>query len=84
MRTTFFISLVGLLLGVAVIALIEVDPGYVLIARERWSLEMAFSAFLVLLAVTFFAVYLGVRLLVYVLHTPRSVRHRRAPSSSGS
>lgn len=39
MRTLFAYSLVGLLLGVAVVALIEVDPGYVLVAYGNYTLE---------------------------------------------
>ncbi|MCG6872107.1 MAG: hypothetical protein LJE84_07430 [Gammaproteobacteria bacterium] len=73
----FVFALLFLALGVGAALWAVDDPGYVLIARERWSLEMAFSAFLVLLTLAFLAVYLCMRVLVFILHTPRSVRVKR-------
>ncbi len=39
MRKLFIISLVALLLGVGVVALIEADPGYVLLSFGNYTLE---------------------------------------------
>ncbi len=39
MRKLFAFSLVGLFLGVAIVALIEIDPGYVLVAYGNYTVE---------------------------------------------
>ena len=39
MRKLFAVTLFALLLGVGVIALIETDPGYVLVAYGNYTLE---------------------------------------------
>ena len=39
MRKLFAFSLVGLFLGVAIVALIEIDPGYVLGAYGKYTVE---------------------------------------------
>jgi HemY protein len=47
------------------------DPGYVLIARAPWQVEMSLGAFLLLLLLGLAAFYLGVRATLRVVHGPR-------------
>jgi HemY protein len=66
MRRLFAISLVALLLGVGIVALIETDPGYVLIAHGNYSLETSLWVGLVLLLLLVLLLFLLLRL-VYQL-----------------
>lgn len=63
MRKLFVVMLLALLLGVGIIAVIETDPGYVLVAYGNYTVETSLWVGLVLLAVFTGAVYLAVRLL---------------------
>ena len=63
MRRVFAYALVALLLGVGVVALIETDPGYILLAYGNYTLETSLWVGLLLLALFTLVVYLVVRLL---------------------
>ncbi len=63
MRRVFAYALVALLLGVGVVALIETDPGYILMAYGNYTLETSLWVGLLLLALFTLIVYLVVRLL---------------------
>ena len=62
MRKLFAITLVALLLGVGVIALIETDPGYVLVAYGNYTLETSLWVGLLLLFALILVIYLAMRL----------------------
>ncbi|MEH6568295.1 MAG: heme biosynthesis HemY N-terminal domain-containing protein [Halioglobus sp.] len=62
MRIIFVYSLIGLLLGVGVVAAIEYDPGYVLIAFGNYTLETSLWVGLLLLLIFTCLVYLLIRL----------------------
>ncbi len=61
MRRVFVYALIALLLGVAVVALIETDPGYVLVAYGDLTLESSLWVALLLLLVFTVSIYLIVR-----------------------
>jgi HemY protein len=63
MRTILLFALVALFAGVGVVALIETDPGYVLISYGVYTLETSLWVGLLLLATFTFLVYVGLRLL---------------------
>ena len=63
MRRVFAYALVALLLGVGVVALIETDPGYILLAYGNYTLETSLWVGLLLLALFTLLVYLVLRLL---------------------
>jgi HemY protein len=67
MRKIFAYSLIGLLLGVAVVALIEIDPGYVLVAYGRYTLETSLWVGTLVLLLFTMVVYLLVRLVGKIL-----------------
>jgi HemY protein len=62
-RRVFAYALVALLLGVGVVALIETDPGYILMAYGDYTLETSLWVGLLLLGLFTLLVYLVVRLL---------------------
>lgn len=62
MRKLFIIILIALLAGVAVVALIETDPGYVLLAYGNYTLESSLWVGLLVLTLFTFAVYVVLRL----------------------
>jgi len=62
MRKLFILVLIALLLGVGVVALIETDPGYVLIAYGNYTLESSLWVGLLALALFTVVVYLSLRL----------------------
>lgn len=62
MRKIFAVILVALLLGVGVVALIETDPGYVLVAYGNYTLETSLWVGLLLLALFTVLVYSLLRL----------------------
>jgi len=62
MRKLFVLVLIALLAGVAVVALIETDPGYVLIAYGNYTLESSVWVGLLLLLLFTGLVYLSLRL----------------------
>lgn len=57
MRKLFAISLIALLLGVGVVALIETDPGYVLVSYGNYMLETSLWVGLVVLVVAVLLLY---------------------------
>jgi HemY protein len=63
MRKIFVLVLIALLAGVAVVALIETDPGYVLIAYGNYTLESSVWVGLLLLLLFTGLVYLLLRLI---------------------
>lgn len=67
MRTLFVYSLVGLLLGVAVVALIEVDPGYVLVSYANYTLETSLWVGSLALLLLIGLIYLFIRLVRKIL-----------------
>ncbi|HEX9627531.1 MAG TPA: heme biosynthesis HemY N-terminal domain-containing protein [Acidiferrobacterales bacterium] len=70
----------------ASLTLVALDnPGYVLIAREPWSVEMSLAVFLVLLAIAVVVLSFFWHGLVFLWNTPREVAHwRRARRSQRS
>jgi len=63
MRKIFALILIALLLGVGVVAIIETDPGYLLLAYGDYTLESSLWVGLVLLALFTLLVYLLIALL---------------------
>jgi len=62
MRRLFFLMLIALLAGVGVVAIIETDPGYVLVSYGNYTLETSLWVGLLLLLVFTLLVYAVVRL----------------------
>ena len=73
MRRLFAIVLVALLLGVGVIALIETDPGYVLVAHGNYTLETSLWVGLLLLVALIFLIYIIMRLVFRLIGGQRSL-----------
>src|SRR5690554_1827666 len=63
MRKVFGLILIALLLGVAVVALIETDPGYILLAYGHYTLETSLWVGLLLLLLVTLLLYGVIRLL---------------------
>lgn len=63
MRKIFVLILIALLLGVGVVAVIETDPGYVLVAYGNYTLETSLWVGLLLFVVFTGLLYVSVRLL---------------------
>lgn len=73
MRKIFTIILFALLLGVGVVALIETDPGYVLLSYGNYTLETSLWIGLLLLAVFTFLVFTLLRLLYKLISGQRNL-----------
>jgi HemY protein len=73
MRKIFAIILVALLLGVGVVALIETDPGYILLAYGNYTLETSLWVGLLLLALFTLLVYIILRLVYRLIGGQRSL-----------
>jgi HemY protein len=73
MRKLFAISLVALLLGVGIVAVIETDPGYVLVSFGNYTLESSLWVGLLLLLLLVLALYLLVQLVYWVVAGRRSL-----------
>ena len=73
MRRLFAIVLVALLLGVGVVAVIETDPGYVLVSYGNYSLETSLWVGLLVLALLLLTVYLLLRLIYRIIGGQRSL-----------
>ncbi len=86
MRTLFILVLVALLLGVGIVAVIETDPGYVLVAYGNYTVETSLWVGIAVLAVFTFLVYLLVRLVRRLIGGQASLASwiggRRARASS--
>ncbi|MDP1708923.1 MAG: heme biosynthesis HemY N-terminal domain-containing protein [Gammaproteobacteria bacterium] len=64
MKLLLSITLV-LVLAVGLGIVVQTDPGYVLLSRGHWSLEMTLPVFVLLLLLVFLAVYFLLRFLAY-------------------
>jgi HemY protein len=73
MRRLFAIVLVALLLGVGVVALIETDPGYVLVAYGNYTLESSLWVGLLLLFALILVIYLAMRLVFRLIGSQRTL-----------
>lgn len=73
MRKIFAIVLVALLLGVGVVALIETDPGYVLLAYGNYTLESSLWVGILLLVALVLVMYLSMRLIYRLVGGQRSL-----------
>mgnify|MGYP001561322474 CR=1 FL=1 len=76
MRFIIFIVAVLLLAIVGGLFALE-DPGYVLIARAPWSIEIALTLFIPLLLVLFLAVFVVFYIVARLIRIPRDVRRWR-------
>ena len=72
MQKMFVLVLVALLLGVGIVALIETDPGYVLIAYGNYTIEASLWVGLLVLALVVVLVYLPISLIRKALGGQRS------------
>lgn len=72
MRTLFVISLIALFIGVGIVALIEGDPGYVLLSYGNYTLETNLWVGLVLLAASLCLIFLLLRLVYRIVGGQRS------------
>ena len=63
MRRLFALVLIALLVGVGIVAIIETDPGYVLVAYGNYTVETSLWVGIVLLAVFTLLIYAAVRFL---------------------
>jgi HemY protein len=73
MRKLFAIAMVALLLGVGVVALIETDPGYVLLSYGNWTVESSLWVGLLMLLLLVSLVALLLRLLYRLVSGQRSL-----------
>ncbi len=67
MRRLFLLLLIALLLGVGIVAVIETDPGYVLVAYGNYTVETSLWVGLLILALFTLAIYAVVRLFRRIL-----------------
>ena len=63
MRKVFLLILIALLLGVGVVAMIETDPGYVLITYGKYTVETSLWVGLLVLLIGFLLIYWTLRLI---------------------
>lgn len=75
MRTLFTITLLALLLGVGIVALIETDPGYVLVTYGNYTLETSLWVGILLMLVLVGLVFYGLRMLYGLISGQRSLAH---------
>jgi len=73
MRKLFVFALVALLVGVGIVAVIETDPGYVLLAYRNYTAEASLWVGLILLLLLVLALYLLVQLTYWIVGGRRSV-----------
>ncbi len=73
MRKLFAIALVALLLGVGIVAVIETDPGYVLVSYANYTLESSLWVGLLLLLLSVLAIYLLLQLIYWIVGGRRSL-----------
>lgn len=72
MRLVIYILAI-LLVAVTLTVLAIRDPGYVLLVRPPWSVELPLTLFAVFLFAAFIAAYIGGRILAHALRLPRGV-----------
>ena len=63
-----------ILIGAGVGVVLSRDTGYVLLAFGNYTVEMSLALLILLLLVSFVALYVGIRLLIRTLHLPADVR----------
>ena len=73
MRRLFLVALIALLAGVGIVAIIETDPGYVLISYSHYTLETSLWVGLLLLLLLVFALLLVLRLVYRLLSGQRTL-----------
>ena len=73
MRRIFTLALIALLLGVGIVAVIETDPGYVLVAYGNYTVETSLWVGLLLLVVFTLVIYAVVRLFRRLLGSQDSI-----------
>lgn len=73
MRKLFAIALLALLLGVGIVVIIETDPGYVLLAYGRYTLEASLWVGLLLLLLLVLLTFLLLRLTYQIISGQRSL-----------
>jgi HemY protein len=74
MRSVFLLALIALLLGVGLVAMIESEPGYLLIAFGDYTVESSLWVGLLLIAVLVLVLYAVVGTIARLLASPGSVR----------
>jgi len=65
--------IVALFASAGVALLIRDDPGYVLVTVGQWTVESTVAVLIVGVTLAFFALYIGVRLIMRLLHFPSDV-----------
>ncbi len=73
MRRLFLLLLVALLAGVGVVAMIETEPGYVLVSYGNYTLETSVWVGSVLMLLFVFIIYFGFGVLGRLLRSPSSM-----------
>ena len=73
MRKLFAIALVALMLGVGIVAVIETDPGYVLVSYSNYTLEASLWVGLLLLLLSVLSIYLLLQLVYRIVGGRRSL-----------
>lgn len=73
MGTLFVIALLALFAGVGIVALIETEPGYLLIAYGGYTVETSFWVGIVLIALVVLSLYTLLRFLHRVMTSPRGM-----------
>ncbi|MGD2118166.1 MAG: heme biosynthesis HemY N-terminal domain-containing protein [Chromatiales bacterium] len=68
-------ALLALLIGTTLALLVLRDNGYVLIGYDVWTVEGSLALFVLLDAILFTALYLGIRFVLRLWHMPSQVRH---------
>jgi len=72
-RGLFFLALIALLLGAGMVALIDSEPGYLLVAYRDYTVETSLWIGLLLIALIVLTLYAALRLLHRVLASPGSL-----------
>ena len=75
MSRLFVIALLALLAGVGFVALIETEPGYLLIAYGGYTIESSFWVGIVLIATALLLLYTGLRFVARLLGSPGRIMH---------
>lgn len=73
MRKLFAVALLALLFGVGIVAVIETDPGYVLVSYANYTLEASLWVGLLLLLLSVLAIYLLLQLIYRIVGGRRSL-----------
>ena len=73
MGRLFVVALFALLAGVGIVALIETEPGYLLIAYGGYTVETSFWVGIVLIGTVLFLLWMSIKLLHRLVTSPASV-----------